>query len=75
MNVATIIKAWKDEAYRQSLSDAERALLPANPAGLLELTDEDLAHVAGGKRGGGSKSRSGGGGGSKSHSGGPGSRS
>jgi len=71
MNVATIIKAWKDEAYRQSLSEAERALLPANPAGLLELTDEDLAHVAGGKRGGRSKSRSGsrgGGRGSKSRS-------
>jgi len=71
MNVATIIKAWKDEAYRQSLSDAERALLPVNPAGLLELTDEDLAYVAGGKGGPGSKSHSGsrgGGRGSKSRS-------
>jgi mersacidin/lichenicidin family type 2 lantibiotic len=48
MNTSTIIRAWKDEAFRQSLTEAERALLPANPAGLLELTDEELAGVAGG---------------------------
>jgi mersacidin/lichenicidin family type 2 lantibiotic len=61
MNISMIIKAWKDETYRQSLSDAERALLPENPAGLLELTDKDLAKVAGGKGGPkGSNSRSGG---------------
>ena len=39
-----IIRAWKDEEYRLSLSEAERALLPANPAGLIELTDA-LGHV------------------------------
>ena len=71
MNVSTIIRAWKDEAYRQSLSDAERALLPENPAGVLELTDAELALVAGGK---GRGSRSGGGGGRGSRSGGGGGR-
>jgi len=50
MNVSMIIKAWKDDEYRQNLSAAEVAMLPENPAGLLELTDEDLAEVAGGRR-------------------------
>jgi mersacidin/lichenicidin family type 2 lantibiotic len=43
-----IIRAWKDEGYRNSLSEAERAALPENPAGLITLTDEDLGAVAGG---------------------------
>jgi mersacidin/lichenicidin family type 2 lantibiotic len=28
-----IIRAWKDEAYRNRLSEEEQKLLPANPAG------------------------------------------
>jgi mersacidin/lichenicidin family type 2 lantibiotic len=43
-----IIRAWKDEEYRNSLSAAERAMLPENPAGMIELTDEDLDGAAGG---------------------------
>ena len=34
-----IVRAWKDEAYRHSLSEAEQAALPLHPAGLVELTD------------------------------------
>src|SRR5579859_6416677 len=41
-----IARAWKDEAYRQTLSDEELSLLPANPAG--ELSDADLSAVCGG---------------------------
>lgn len=37
-----IIRAWKDETYRQSLSPEDLAQLPENPAGLIELTDADL---------------------------------
>jgi mersacidin/lichenicidin family type 2 lantibiotic len=48
MSNINIIRAWKDEAYRTSLSEAERAALPANPAGVLELADTDLADVNGG---------------------------
>jgi mersacidin/lichenicidin family type 2 lantibiotic len=48
MSTQNIIRAWKDKAYRESLSEAERALLPENPAGLIELTDADLDGVAGG---------------------------
>jgi mersacidin/lichenicidin family type 2 lantibiotic len=42
------IRAWKDEDYRLSLSDADRAALPANPAGLVALDDGDLDAVVGG---------------------------
>jgi mersacidin/lichenicidin family type 2 lantibiotic len=42
-----IIRAWKDEEYRLGLSEAERAQLPAHPAGIMELTDAQL-DVAGG---------------------------
>ena len=43
-----ITRAWKDEAYRQSLSLEERNMLPANPAGEVELAESDLASVYGG---------------------------
>ena len=43
-----IIRAWKDPEYRQNLSKEEREGLPANPAGAIELTDEELDMAAGG---------------------------
>ena len=48
MSTLDIIRAWKDEEYRLSLDETERTLLPAHPAGLVELTDADLDLVAGG---------------------------
>jgi mersacidin/lichenicidin family type 2 lantibiotic len=42
------IRAWKDPVYRATLSPAERESLPANPAGLVELTDSELMSAAGG---------------------------
>jgi mersacidin/lichenicidin family type 2 lantibiotic len=44
-----IIRAWKDPEFRNRLSQAERELLPAHPAGLVELADADLDAVAGGQ--------------------------
>ncbi len=32
-----IIRAWKDEEYRSSLTEEERNHLPENPAGQLEI--------------------------------------
>ena len=43
------IRAWKDEEFRLSLSEAERASLPQNPAGPIELSDAELGAVGGGK--------------------------
>jgi mersacidin/lichenicidin family type 2 lantibiotic len=44
-----IIRAWRDPEYRGRLSNAEREQLPAHPAGLIELSDDDLLAVTGGK--------------------------
>ena len=48
MSSYDIVRAWKDADYRASLSDAELAQLPANPAGFVELADDDLDQAAGG---------------------------
>jgi mersacidin/lichenicidin family type 2 lantibiotic len=49
MSNKNIIRAWKDVDYRQSLSEAERALLPEHPAGLIELDGAEIDGVAGGQ--------------------------
>ncbi len=43
-----IVRSWKDEEYRQTLSDEERAALLENPVGLYELSDAEMGAVAGG---------------------------
>jgi mersacidin/lichenicidin family type 2 lantibiotic len=43
-----IIKAWRNREFYESLSESERALLPAHPAGVLDLDDEDLSQALGG---------------------------
>ena len=48
MSNQDIIRAWKDEDYRLSLSAAERALLPEHPAGLIELAGAEIDDVGGG---------------------------
>jgi mersacidin/lichenicidin family type 2 lantibiotic len=53
MSYLDIIRAWKDEEYRLSLSEEQRAVLPEHPAGLIELEDADLDDAAGGTAGGG----------------------
>ena len=47
MSREKVIRAWKDKEYRLSLTEAERALLPEHPAGLIELDEADLGRVAG----------------------------
>ena len=42
-----IVRAWKDDGYRQSLSEEQMGVLPANPAGELELSDASLRSVLG----------------------------
>ncbi len=43
-----IIQAWKDPEYRLNLSAEDQALLPENPAGAIELTDDELDMAVGG---------------------------
>lgn len=44
----SVVRAWKDPEYRLSLSVAELAMIPANPAGVVDLTDAAVDGVAGG---------------------------
>jgi mersacidin/lichenicidin family type 2 lantibiotic len=49
MSRSQIIRAWKDQEFRRSLSNAERVLLPGHPAGSVEdLSDAELGLVVGG---------------------------
>jgi mersacidin/lichenicidin family type 2 lantibiotic len=47
MSNLNIIRAWKDEEYNESLSQEEIAFVSQNPAGLVELSDEELAGTEG----------------------------
>ncbi|RKG66376.1 mersacidin/lichenicidin family type 2 lantibiotic [Corallococcus exercitus] len=42
MSNKDIIEYWKNSEHRLNLTAEERAKLPENPAGLVELTDEAL---------------------------------
>lgn len=44
-----IIRAWKDEDFRNTLTESERAALPGHPAGIIDLSlsDADIARVSG----------------------------
>jgi mersacidin/lichenicidin family type 2 lantibiotic len=54
-----IVRAWKDQTYREHLSEEQLARVPANPAGDLELSESNLATVYGGNcPGGGDRYRS-----------------
>ena len=43
-----IARAWKDEEYRNNLTPEQLAQLPPNPAGEVEMSDEDLDDISGG---------------------------
>lgn len=51
MNI-NIARAWKDAEYRKSLSAEELALLPENPAGAVEISEDEADTIMG--MGGGS---------------------
>ena len=45
-----IIRAWKDANFRNQLTAEQRAALPDNPAGFVELSSSELQEVAGGQQ-------------------------
>lgn len=47
MSRLNVIRAWKDEEYFGSLSEAERMLLPQNPVGFVVLSDDELRGAKG----------------------------
>ncbi len=42
MNKTDVIRAWKDPFYRASLSEEAQAALPQHPAGVADLTDDQI---------------------------------
>lgn len=47
MSNLDIVRAWKDEDYRNSLTDAQRSQLPENPAGVIDMTDKEMEAING----------------------------
>ncbi len=47
MTASEIVKNWKDEDYQLSQNEGA-PYMPGNPAGLIELTDEELLGAEGG---------------------------
>lgn len=43
-----LIKSLKDERFRDGLSTEDQTAMPPNPAGVVELSDEDMELVVGG---------------------------
>jgi mersacidin/lichenicidin family type 2 lantibiotic len=50
MNSVDTIRAWKDEAFRASLTDSERTSMPENPAGPIGMSPAQLEGSAGGHK-------------------------
>ena len=47
MSANEIVNSWKDADYHLNYQDDGTSLMPGNPAGLIELTDEELLGVDG----------------------------
>jgi mersacidin/lichenicidin family type 2 lantibiotic len=50
MHKIDVVRAWRDEEYRNSLTPEQLASLPASPAGVATVDDSALRSVAGGVR-------------------------
>jgi mersacidin/lichenicidin family type 2 lantibiotic len=51
MATVDIVRAWKDCAYRDTLSEEERLALPAHPAGARRLEGDEWDAATGGMAG------------------------
>ena len=50
MSKVNVIRAWKDRNYRNSLTAEQKAALPENPAGAVEVPADVAQNVNGGTR-------------------------
>jgi len=48
MTQTDVIRAWRDEDYRETLAESERSALPRHPAGAVELSESGLGQITGG---------------------------
>ena len=47
MTYIDVVRAWKDPSYRACLGPEELALAPPNPAGMVDLSDDELKRASG----------------------------
>ena len=47
MSKVDVVRAWKDAKYRRSLTADQIESLPANPAGLIQVSDRNVRDVHG----------------------------
>lgn len=43
-----VVRAWKDPSFRASLDSTQLQALPANPAGMVELGEDEVTDLTGG---------------------------
>ncbi len=48
MTANEIVRSWKDEDYQSVYQGEAMTFMPSNPAGLIDLTDEELLGIDGG---------------------------
>ena len=48
MSTEHIIRAWRDEEYREALSTGQSEILPESPVGVIDLTEDEMAEAEGG---------------------------
>jgi mersacidin/lichenicidin family type 2 lantibiotic len=48
MNTAEVVRAWKDPAYRASLTSKQLGALPSHPSGSESFAERNLAQRQGG---------------------------
>ncbi len=49
MKKEQVIRAWKDEEFRNTLTEEECNSIPPNPAGMINISDTELQLVTGGQ--------------------------
>jgi len=49
MSNSDIVRAWKDEQFRNQLNSDQQAEVPDNPAGEIELDEAELSKASGAK--------------------------
>jgi mersacidin/lichenicidin family type 2 lantibiotic len=47
MKSVDVVRVWKDAVYREGLTPEELREVPVHPAGIVELTDEQLKQASG----------------------------
>jgi mersacidin/lichenicidin family type 2 lantibiotic len=48
MSTEHIIRAWRDEEYREALNAEQSEILPESPIGAIDLSDQEMAEAEGG---------------------------